>query len=248
MAQISDLHLPVLAKRNSGFLTDTEREYELFERTVLRIAGLNVDVLAVTGDILEIADSGNPLIPPIGASLSGLQKILESYATIHRILASSTLKYIIIPGNHDYEKLFWQVFDRQSDIIERGGYTFVSFADSLDDKQIPARTGRELEKFKKILSDTTKPQQIHIQHYLLTDPPEDDDAYSYKDYKKLQWEIVSSHNVILCLSGHYHKGIQLIERSGTFFAVGPAFCDPYRKYCIYQIQDGFVNYREYNVL
>ncbi|MBN1798341.1 MAG: metallophosphoesterase [Spirochaetales bacterium] len=246
IAHVSDLHLPVIDKSESESLPSGKMEYELLEQTISRISGLNVDILIIPGDILEIAeqDSINLLM---NSSTLALQNIVESYHKIRDILDASKLKYMILPGNHDHEMAFWQVFDRKIDLEEIGGYTIVCFADSLSDKRIPERRGRELLKFQKMLSDPAKQRQIHFQHYLLTDPPEEDYAYSYKDYKRLQQEIVTSGLVLMCLSGHYHKGMKMLNKSGTFFSVGPAFCAPHRKYRVYQIQDSNVEYRDYQV-
>jgi len=248
IVQITDLHLPILNQTGSKSLPDVKKEYELFERTVFRIAGLKVDLLVITGDILGIEEERDAVSLHVNSSAAEIKNIIESYKKIAEILTKITMRYMVLPGNHDHEKVFWQVFDRNADSIEINGYTLVCFADSLGDKQIPERRGRELIKFRNILSDTLKPRQIHIQHYLLTDPPEDDYPYSYKNYLKLQQEIVNSNNVLICLSGHYHKGINMFEKAKTFFSAGPAFCTPHRKYRIYQIQDRAVSYTDYNVL
>jgi len=248
IAQVSDLHLPVLNQREPESLPDIKKEYDLFERTILRIAGLKVDLLVITGDILGIEEERDAVSLHMNSSASEIKNIIESYHKVCKILDASTMRYMVLPGNHDYEKVFWQVFDRNAASIEINGYIIVRFTDKEDDNHIPERRGGELEKFRNILSDTLKSRQIHIQHYLLTDPPEDDYPYSYKNYKKLQQEIVNSNNVLICLSGHYHKGINMFEKAGTFFTVGPAFCTPHRKYRIYRIQDRAVSYTDYNVL
>jgi hypothetical protein len=248
IAQITDPHLPVLNRSGYDSLQGITSEYDLFTRTIEKMARLSVDVLVLSGDILGIDDDRDPAEMREGDSAPEPQNITESYRKIHAILDASGLTYLIVPGNHDRESAFRQVFDGCPDRAEVFGYTIILFYDREGDNRIPERKGGELEKFKGILNNSQKNAQIHVQHYLLTDPPEYDHTYSYKRYKKLQRDITDSHKVILCISGHYHKGTKMIDRSGTFFTSGAAFCAPHRAYRIYRVSQRSVTYEEYRVI
>ena len=247
IAHVSDLHLPVFVRGVLKSTLDIDREYELFETTVSKIVVLDVDILVITGDILEIPESLDTTDPLGQSPVLDIKNIISSYHKVHEIITASNVRYLIIPGNHDQEMTFWQVFDSNADSMEIDGYSIVCFSDMVDDNSIPVRRGGELEKFKNLLTDHTKPRQIHIQHYLLTDPPEDDYVYSYNNYQELQQEIVNSDKVICCLSGHYHRGVEVFEKAGTFFSIGPAFCAPHRKYRVYQVQAVNLTYRDYSI-
>jgi Icc protein len=238
LAQITDLHLPFVEAGLVAAEEDNNKDYRLLGETLSKIKSLRADICVVSGDLLNIRWEQSEQRLPQG-------RIRQSYETVKRILDEAGMPYLVLPGNHDHEEYFRQVFDPSSQRTAVRGYELVCFFDAEDKHHIPHRRGRELSRFKKLLSLHAGLPQIHLQHFLLTDPPQDDYPYSYAHRARLRRRIKKSGRVVLCISGHYHKGTPLIKDKGSYYSTGPAFCQPERSFRVYEIQHMNVTCRDY---
>jgi Icc-related predicted phosphoesterase len=246
LAQITDMHLPFFIDGDAASRAERQREYEVFEQTVFKAAAA-ADIIVLTGDFLninwdELESVANEVTPT-----SLIKPALDSYLKFKNVLDESSLPYLVLPGNHDHESAFFKVFDQGRNCIEVQGYTVVRFCDREGPHHVPWRKDEELKRFIYFLKDTAKTRQIHVQHFLLSQAPDDDYPYSYGDYDKLQQKIIDSHKVVLALSGHYHKGTGLIEKQGSLFTVGPASCEPEKCFRIYNFHDKKVTFKDYKI-
>jgi hypothetical protein len=251
LAQITDPHLPfyrqeaagagyAVTRNASGRGSRSAEGYLLFARTLSRVMALGVDACVITGDLLNIQWE-EP-----GLRITRLT-VLRSYREINRILDSSGIPWLALPGNHDHERFFWKVFKRSKNSLGINGYNVACFFDAEGKAHIPHRRGRELRRFKRLCADRNGPLQIHVQHYLLTDPTADNYPYSYACRAELRRRITDSGRVVLCVSGHYHKGTGLIVDSGCCYAAGPALSEKGPYFRIYDIQGTHVTCRDYRI-
>ena len=116
IAQITDLHLrhflpgtcPVTA-RLGRMMPD------LLPQALEQIKKQQVDVLVVTGDLLDVPGWVENL--PRGFEVDDNQLWAEAaakdYRLIKKMLDDSRLEYMVLPGNHDLPQAMWQVFDQK---------------------------------------------------------------------------------------------------------------------------------------
>jgi len=248
LAQITDPHLPFFneaaesaEKRHAADPGKRNEDgYGLFARTLIKVKALRADACVVTGDLLDIRWEE----PGLRITRA---EVIHSYREMKYILDGCGISYLALPGNHDHERLFWKVFKRSKNSLGINGYNVVCFFDAEGKAHIPHRRGRELRRFKRLCADRNGPLQIHVQHYLLTDPPADNYPYSYACRAELRRRITDSGRVVLCVSGHYHKGTGLIIDSGCCYAAGPALSETGPYFRIYDIQGTHVTCRDHQI-
>jgi DNA repair exonuclease SbcCD nuclease subunit len=240
LAQITDLHLPFIGEKATTSGDRNGDDYGLFARTLEKAVSLGADACVVTGDLLDLRwDKPGPRI--------NRTQVKESYYKIKGILDAFVIPHLALPGNHDHEGLFWKIFNRLKNHLQVNGYEIACFFDAEGRTHIPHRRGGELSRFKKLCAERDGLPQIHVQHYLLTDPPENDYPYSYSNRTELRRRITGSGKVILCISGHYHKGTDLICNSGCCYTAGVAWHTPEKKFRIYDIRENQVTYHNYHI-
>lgn len=239
IGQITDLHARGAIHGSASHVERRSRAmFELLPRAIEIFKAHNVDLLVVTGDlidvphwILEPSDYYQMPIEP------WLPLIKADYRHIKAILDESSLPYMVLPGNHDYEPVMWQVFDKAQNILEiqpenlnepvtepGQPYRIVRFYDREWEGHVPRRFDRERTLWLDMLNDKTSPPQIHLQHYVITPAVDSSYPHNYLEAEELTRKTVDSEQVVLSLAGHYHKGSDLLRMAHTHFAVGPAFC------------------------
>ena len=229
IAQITDFHL----RHNipgSSHITDRQCRYiqKLLPDTLKYIAQQNVDLIAITGDLVDAPDQLIEENKPTN-------EILADYKLVKQLLDDSNIPYMPLSGNHDLESAFWQVFDPRKNETEIASHRIIRFSDREHEKNIPKRVGQQRTLFNQTLSDKIPTPQIHLQHYVITPTLNESYPHTYADGQQLADQITKSNNIPLCLSGHYHRGVKPILINNTTFATCPAFCVspfPWRVYDI----------------
>lgn len=223
IAQISDLHIRShLPGSSSWYIRQSRRAVGLF-RIALRdvVKRLHAEVVVVSGDLLDvpfylIADMNNGI-----ADKDQARAVRMDYELIRELLDSCGLPYIVVPGNHDYAPVLFDVFSDQSTISTIDGIDFVSFAyDEEDAENYPIRN---MALYRDVA--TRNLPQVHIQHYVIT--PEINPGYphTYRNADTiLEWNREEA-RPLLALSGHYHRGVEPIVLHGSTYVTAAALCE-----------------------
>lgn len=214
---------------------------DLFGQALASIAKQNVDLLAITGDLLDAptwlweSTYGFEIDDP-APWLDGIE---ADYKLIKKMLDDSGLRYMVLPGNHDHPDLFWKVFDRDENVMDIAGHRVVRFCDREGEGHYPRRWTTERQRFSAMLfgGDHTALPQVHLQHYVIQPMLNEHYPHSYLEGEELARRIENSGRVRLSLSGHYHTGTQLLTLGKTTFATTPAFCQSPYAWRTYELDD-----------
>ena len=214
-----------LSRRMMGVLEDLSR----------RIAELNVDLIALTGDLLDVPDEviegGQPAGHERGAWLVAVEQDLH---LVRDWLRAQRLPYVVCPGNHDHAASLATVFPEASDRVDAVGFRFFCFWDELGPDRQPRRTGARLELFDQALTAAEHDvPQIHIQHYTI-EPPilHNGWRYEYAGAEAMKRRLEESRRVRAVLSGHYHPG-SLVHENHVLYSGAPSFCETPHRFRIY---------------
>jgi hypothetical protein len=131
-----------------------------------------------------------------------------------------------VPGNHDDEGAFADVFGGPPEPRDIAGLRFFCFWDRLAADRQPERTGARRAQFAQALNAPEHDcGQVHVQHYMI-DPPTFAKGwqYEYKGAADMKRDLARSGRVRAVLSGHYHPG-SLAADGGVIHSLPPAFCE-----------------------
>ena len=215
---IGDLHY-----RSDGFSLIPERKTKYgieFLKRIKRRLNENIDVIVIAGDILD--DGENP-------------DSEKEYIEIKKVLDEFNVKKVLVAfGNHDKNtEKFYKIFGENRFFIY-DNFLFYVFCDRYYEGDICIRDNEEIENFKNFVRENSYKKIIVIQHNVIYPEIESSYPYNLKDYQKIH-SLYKENNVFLSISGHYHKGIQLINKDGIFYFTAPAICEEPFKYFIFDI-------------
>jgi histidinol-phosphate phosphatase family protein len=237
IAQITDLHLRQHLPGTAQIAKRRSREAPaLFEQALRDAADRGADVLAITGDLVDVPSY---LLEPDDVSdldrTRGLRAAEADYRLVKAMLDASGLPYLVLPGNHDSYRLMANVFSDGPHVRDVGGLRFVTFWDREHRHNVPRRFGVERKRFDDCLLDPDPRPQVHLQHFVITPELNRGYPHTYLEGAELTRRIAGSDRVRLALSGHYHRGTALIQDGSAAFATGPALCEPPHPYRIYDV-------------
>lgn len=214
---VSDLHYTGLARQTAqlpqlrGELAQT-----LLKKVFLRLRhmGIQPDVAVLLGDLIENGADRNAELDLI--SLNGE-------------LTRSGIPFLCVPGNHDGDMTaFNTLFSSAPGLHEIGGYGFVLFNDTYNENQECVRSGADLALLQKTAAEHPEQPLIVLQHPPIY--PAIDSHYPYRPTNVA--DIIESFqkaNVVLSLSGHFHKGQKARAHEGVLYHTVPALCEsPFR--------------------
>jgi predicted MPP superfamily phosphohydrolase len=244
LAQITDLHLafPAALPHSENTQAFSAATLASFYRALDRIAGEHVDLIALTGDILDIQEELFEQTSKDAAKARELEEeALSFYRQIKSELSARFATFLVLPGNHDQWEAFEIVFGEEAREMTIDGYRCISFWDRERAGHVPERLGDERLRFVQALKEGLEGRQIHFQHFPIEEVDNSLYPYNYRDHGVLQKKILVSGKVLLCLSGHFHPGTELVKTGPTYFKTCPAFCEPGHPFCIYSIEDTSVS-------
>jgi len=231
IAQLTDLHLRdslwgpcAVSRRRSHHMV------RLLTIALEQIKKRNVDLLVVTGDLLDVPSWIERPMPGFQYDTPDVWQAaaLRDYQLVRRMLDESQLKYMVLPGNHDAPSLMWQVFDQQADEMDVAGWRVVRFCDYEHEGNQAHRYSPQRLRWDELVAAEDGPPQIHLQHYLLDSAHNEGYPHGYAEADFLRRSVAESARVKLCLSGHYHHGTGLQRDGGCWFSVSRALCQsPY---------------------
>ncbi|MBI2978719.1 MAG: metallophosphoesterase [Rhodospirillales bacterium] len=250
---LTDLHL---RQAIPGTATKAERLSRAMpaalERLSAKLPALAADVVALTGDLLDVPDveagglGGNDAPP----SPALAQHAEADYRLMKDWLESTGLPYLVIPGNHDHEAIYDRVFGAPPAVRDLAGVRFVAFRDELDADRTPLRTGARRALFEEAVAGDGMdgPWQVHLQHYMIHPPTVAGWRYNYRGSRRMKRMIEQAGRVRAVLSGHYHPGSLTVSRDGVHYSVPPAFCSAPHPFRLMDVAaDGTVSYQDVSV-
>ncbi len=209
------MKLIILADIHYGNLSAiSERRSDIADILLLRAVHrinryLKPDAVAVLGDIIN--DSKSP-------------HASEQYETLKKILDILECPYIVIPGNHDTDpERFYQIFDKPDDIIELNNVRLVPF---IDFEQPGYNAVREKHNLKRMeaLRNNFNGDIITLQHVPIFPPGTTDCPYNYTNANEII-DLMKQYKIDLAISGHFHRGFDLIRAEHNSFITCPALCE-----------------------
>lgn len=225
---MSDAHWRNSIPGTSPLALRRSREFWI-QKALQSAAHEEAEILIFTGDILDV-----PAFLTDGVShgfqapedVAGwLQAIRDDYLAVRGLLDAAGMPYRILPGNHDHEAIFAEVFHDQEEEFYLGGYRWVTFTDWEQEANTPRRLDRSRRLFDRVLTDGNPAPQIHLQHYPLQPSSRTDYPFTYAEAEWMRKSIAASGRVRLVLSGHDHKGSPLRDDCGTIYSVVSALSD-----------------------
>ncbi len=226
---IGDLHY-----RSNGISLIPERKtkygLEFLRRIKRRIE--EVDVVIIAGDILD--DGENP-------------NAEKEYKEIKNVLEDFSAKKILVAfGNHDKNpEKFYEIFGEESRYFLYDNFLFYVFCDRYYEKDVAIRGDEEWENFKKIVKKNPDKKVIVIQHNVIYPEIESSYPYNLTDFSKVH-SLYKQNNVFLSISGHYHKGIDVLNKDGIYYFTLPAICEEPFKYFLIELKEP-LNIKEYTL-
>ena len=241
LLHFTDMHL---RHHQPGTATDPKRlsrsMLATLERLEVEVRDLEPDVVVMTGDLLDIPDEvifgGSP------DGRSNAQWLVEAAADFQLVkdwFDGIGVPYLVIPGNHDHEATFKQVFGDTKGPRDEAGFRFFSFWDQLAADRQPERIDTSADLFHAALNAPEHDCfQIHLQHYMI-DPPtfSRGSQYEYKNAAKMKHDIEKCGRVRAVLSGHYHPGSLVVGAGDIIHSLPPAFCEAPHTFRIYDFDD-----------
>ncbi|MFT7214352.1 MAG: D-glycero-D-manno-heptose 1,7-bisphosphate phosphatase [Granulosicoccus sp.] len=249
IGQITDLHLRIHLPGSASINKRRSRDVaKILESALQTLKIENVDLIVVTGDLIDVPKA---LLQPndyYDYKLEVLRKQCnEDYQFIKELLEKTTIPYMVLPGNHDLESVFWDVFDKKDVEKTIKGFRVISFYDREENNQAH-RYDRERSLMLKVLGDENPTPQIHLQHYVVHPELNEDYLYTYYDADNIKKYIINSNKVKLLISGHYHSGTDLLSIEGTSFVTGPSFSEYPHPVTTYEIDDQLVTKKRIDIL
>jgi len=206
----------------------------------VRVHELVPDVVVMTGDLLDIPDEVIDGASPDGRpNAEWLVEALADFQLVKDWFEGIGVPYIVIPGNHDHEATFEQVFGDTTGPRDEAGFRFFSFWDQLASDRQPERVKTSNDLFHAALNGPEHNcPQIHLQHYMI-DPPTLSRGwqYEYKNAEKMKQAVEKSGRVRAVLSGHYHPGSLVVGNGDIVYSLPPAFCEVPHAFRIYDFDD-----------
>ncbi|MFN4227568.1 MAG: metallophosphoesterase [Candidatus Ratteibacteria bacterium] len=216
---LSDLHyksegISKIPERNSEF------GLEFLKRVIRRIQDERIDVIVICGDLIDDNKSNCAE---------------KDYIEIKKVIQSLNGKKILIsPGNHDLESDKFKNFFGEYKFCVLGDFLFYVFYDNYFEGEICKRNYQEIENFKKIIEENPGKKIIVIQHNLVYPKIESDYPFNILEPEKIH-SFYKENNVFLSISGHYHKGLDLIKIDNIYYFTSSAICEQPFKYFIFEI-------------
>ena len=230
LAVLADIHYATLASPVGSRRCDVSDI--LLLRAVHRLNRyLRPDLVVLLGDLINDGDG-----PQAELELGRLQRCVE-------LLDAPVL---VLPGNHDpAPERFYQTMPRPAPAVDHAGIRVLSFLDAERPGYNAHRSEQDLARLRCEANRESGPL-VCLQHVPLFPPGLHDCPYNYTNAA----DIISascSAGVSLVISGHYHRGIPLIEQDGVRYLAAPALCESPFRFLTVDIEGDSVEVEEHSL-
>ncbi|MBN1916656.1 MAG: metallophosphoesterase [Verrucomicrobia bacterium] len=183
----------------------------LLRRAVGRINQLiKPDIVLLAGDLIDD-----------GAAADAVERTEQ----VRAIVDTLDCPYLAIPGNHDLDPYaFYRIFRRPADIVDVKGARYIAFVDPEEPDYNARRTPRDLQRMRGGHHKYSGPSVL-FQHVPLFPPGTTACPVNLVNADEV---IATMREVgaLLAVGGHWHEGLDLVERQGMQFLTAPALCEP----------------------
>jgi Icc protein len=244
--QVTDFHLRQALAGHNGHVHRLSRHVpQLLEAMTRRIADEAPDLVAVTGDLLDVPH----------ALLDGdrsydlktiVQQSLADYGLVRRWLEGLGRPWMVLPGNHDYGPAFDVVFGTSPEVMRFGEVAVHAFRDWEQAGNQALRIGPSRARFEHLLENATETsREVHLQHFVIRPHVDYNYPLLYGDSDDIAARAARAPGRRLLLSGHWHGGTPMVTIGHAQSAVCPAFCEPPHPYRAFELAaDGTVAMRQ----
>jgi hypothetical protein len=237
--QVTDLHLRAALPGHNGHVHRLSRHLpKLLEALLARIATEAPDLLAVTGDLLDVPHA--LLDRDRAHDLRALvQGAIADYRLVRRWLEGLGLPWMVLPGNHDHAAAFDVVFGNAPRHLRIGTLDAHAFHDWEQEGNQALRLGESRRRFEALTAAATPAtEELHLQHFVVH--PEVDYNYPllYGDAGDIAARAASAPGRRLLLSGHWHGGTPMVPVGQALIGACPAFCEPPHPYRVFEMTPG----------
>ncbi len=153
---------------------------------------------------------------------------------------------IVLPGNHDpAPDDFYRTMPRPDFAADCGGIRFLSFLDAERPGYNAERSAADLARLKAEANRAPGPL-VCLQHVPLLPPDGHDCPYHYTN-ADAAIAACREAGVTLVVSGHYHRGVPLLERDGIRYLAAPALCEAPFRFLMVEIEGDAVRVEEHTL-
>lgn len=180
------------------------------------------DVLLVLGDCLDAPQAADAR---------------ERLQTLKKVLATATCPVIVIPGNHDPEPdIFYEVIERPAPVMDIGPVRFVSFCDPEEPGYNARRLPEDLHRMRTARADGHNGPVVFLQHVPVFPPGLIRCPYGYTNTDEIV-EIMEEQAITLAISGHHHRGTELVHHRGSTYMAVKALCEEPFNFTVITLDD-----------
>jgi histidinol phosphatase-like PHP family hydrolase/Icc-related predicted phosphoesterase len=232
---ISDLHYTGLARQTlQPAMTRGELGRILLKKVFLRLEHLSIkpDLVVVLGDLIaegKDREAENDLI------------------ALHSELTRSGIPFLVLPGNHDLGcERFNDLFDVCPGLHTFGDYGFILFDDIFEEAHTTVRPEQSLKSTEQIAKENPNLSLIALQHAPIY--PAIKSLYPYRPTNSTEiMDSFQKSNIILSLSGHYHKGQSLRVNEGVYYHTVPSLVEENFPFSIIRLEGKKVEVEEHSL-
>jgi len=230
---LTDLHLMDAVPGTSPIEKRRCREMrEVLWRNFSRLNEKGAELIICAGDLVDDPDH-----PDAVKDLALLKHMFEACGK----------PAIIIPGNHDpHPEEFYKIFKPPDRVARIDDIEIITFYEDFCRPGEEDSERQDLGMMEKLLEKNPAGVEntLIIQHYIVYPEISTDYPYNYRNSKEIRRIMEESPRRIFSLSGHYHRGFDVIDHKGVGYFCGKAMCEvPFPCYII-ELSDKEITVRE----
>ena len=151
----------------------------------------------------------------------GAYELLGRLRRIVNIIKSPT---IVILGNHDGDPdEFYKIFDKPDYFVDINDVRFATFLDPGEPGCNARRLPQSLKRMEEARADWQGPI-VTLQHVPLFPEGMSDCPYNYTNSAEVI-SLMKKHGIKLAISGHIHRGMDLVKSGNAAFVAAPSICE-----------------------
>jgi Icc-related predicted phosphoesterase len=153
---------------------------------------------------------------------------LKDLAELRRIFDEAGVPTLVIPGNHDpHPDDFYKIFKRPDRVLRIGDIELITFCEDVPLTGAEDSERQDLAGMEKLFAKNSRDVRhtVVVQHYIIYPPIDSEYPYNYRNFSAIRAIMEESGRSIFSLSGHYHRGFDVIEKNGVSYFCGKAMCE-----------------------
>jgi len=203
---IADLHAGDV--RLNGHIRGDIADLLLARAALWLNTSIKPDVTLVVGDLCDDGNSetGRAWYPRLRKALDRIEGLTMA-----------------IPGNHDCDAdEFYKYFERPGDWLDVKDVRIVPFLDEEMPLWNSRRSPADIERMKRARAGFDG-QIVCVQHVPVIPQGASDCPYNAVNAAEII-DVMKEQRMLLSVGGHYHWGVDLLERDGLYYCVADAIC------------------------